>query len=92
MRPRFAHTSEEDLAYLFDYFEIDWHYEPRTFPIVWDAEGNMVEAFTPDFYLPAFDLYVEVSAGKARFRTRKNRKLRLLRASYPGVRIELLSV
>ena len=86
---RFAHRSEADFANLFDFFRVDWHYEPRSFPIVWDGDGNVVESFTPDFYLPEFDLYVEVTTAAPRFRTRKNRKLRLLRACYPELRVKL---
>jgi hypothetical protein len=86
---RFAHRSEEEFANLFDFFQVDWHYEPRSFPIVWDQHGNVVESFTPDFYLPDFDLYVEVTTAAARFRTRKNRKLRLLQASHPQLRVKL---
>jgi len=86
---RFAHRSEADLADLFDFFKVDWRYEPHSFPIVWDRDGNVVESFTPDFYLPQFDLYVEVTTAAARFRTRKNRKVRLLRSSYPKLRVKL---
>ncbi len=86
---RFAHRSEEDFASLFDFFRVDWQYEPKSFPIIWDAQGNVVESFTPDFYLPEFDLYVEVTTAASRFRTRKNRKLRLLRAAHPELRVKL---
>lgn len=88
---RFAHRSEEEFADLFDFFHVDWHYEPRSFPIVWDRYGNVVESFTPDFYLPDFDLYLEVTTAAPRFRTRKNRKLRLLQATYPGLRVKLFA-
>ena len=49
----------------------------------------MTEAFTPDFYLPEQDLYVEVTVMKQALVTRKNRKLRKLRERYPDVRIKL---
>ncbi|GAC1657798.1 MAG: hypothetical protein NVS9B12_10070 [Vulcanimicrobiaceae bacterium] len=88
---RFAHRSEADFAHLFDFFRVAWKYEPHSFPIAWDVDGNVVESFTPDFYLPEFDLYVEVSAAAPRFRTRKNRKMRLLRASHPQVKVKLFS-
>lgn len=86
---RFAHRSEADFANLFDFFRVAWRYEPHSFPIVWDQDGNVVESFTPDFYLPDFDIYVEVTTAAPRFRTRKNRKLRLLRASYPQLKVKL---
>lgn len=88
---RFAHRSEADFAKLFDFFKVAWRYEPHSFPIVWDGDGNVVESFTPDFYLPEFDLYVEVTTAAARFRTRKNRKMRLLRASYPQIKVKLFA-
>jgi len=88
---RFAHHSEADLANLFDFFHVDWHYEPQSFPIAWDQRGDVVESFTPDFYLPAFDIYVEVTTAAPRFQTRKNRKLRMFRASYPHVRIKFFN-
>ena len=34
-----------------DAYGIRWDYEPTTFVLEVDAEGNTVEAFTPDFYL-----------------------------------------
>ena len=49
----------------------------------------MVEAFTPDFYLPEQDLYVEVTVMKQSLVTRKNRKLRKLRERYPDVKVKL---
>ena len=58
---------------------------------MWDGDGNVVESFTPDFYLPDFDLYVEVTTAAPRFRTRKNRKLRLLQAAYPEMRVKLFA-
>jgi hypothetical protein len=88
---RFAHRSEAELAHLFDFFQVDWHYEPQSFPIAWDERGEVVESFTPDFYLPQFDIYVEVTTAAPRFQTRKNRKLRLFRASYPHVRIKFFN-
>ena len=49
-----------------------------------DEEGTVIEAFTPDFYLPEQDLYLEVTVMKQSLVTRKNRKLRKLRAALPG--------
>ena len=49
----------------------------------------MTEAFTPDFYLPEQDLYLEVTVMKQSLVTRKNRKLRKLRELYPEVRVKL---
>ncbi len=88
-RPRFEHPSEEIFASLLDFYRIAWEYEPRSFPLRWDENGNVLEAFTPDFYLPEFDLYVELTTMKQALVTRKNRKIRRLRRLYPGVNIQV---
>jgi cytidylate kinase len=85
----FAHQSEEMFANLLDFYRIAWEYEPRSFPIHKDANGQTLEAFTPDFYLPEFDLYVELTTMKQAHVTRKNRKVRLLRELYPHIHIQV---
>lgn len=57
-RNGFGHPSEEIFARLLDFYRIEWQYEPRSFPLQWDKDGHVTEAFTPDFFLPVFDLYV----------------------------------
>jgi hypothetical protein len=91
-RPRsaFAHASEAELARILDFYEVAWEYEPHTFPILYDREGAVLESFSPDFYLPELDLYVEITTLKQRLVRKKNRKLRRLRDLYPGLRIKLL--
>ncbi len=74
---------------MLDYYGVPWEYEPTTFVLEEDAEGRVVEAFRPDFYLPEQDLYVEVTVMKQSLVTRKNRKLRKLRERYPEVRVKL---
>ena len=74
---------------MLDYYGIPWEYEPRTFVLGQDEEGRVTSAFTPDFYLPEQDLYVEVTVMKQSLVTRKNRKLRKLRQLYPEIRIKL---
>ena len=54
-----------------------------------DADGRVTEAFTPDFYLPEQDLYLEVTVMKQSLVTRKNRKLRKLRKRYPDLNVKL---
>jgi hypoxanthine phosphoribosyltransferase len=87
--PRFANPAELEYAKVLDWYGIPWAYEPRTFVLERDAEGRVVEAFTPDFYLPDQDLYLEVTVMKQSLVTRKNRKLRKLRELYPDVKIKL---
>jgi hypothetical protein len=89
MRKEFGHPSEEVFANLLDFYRIAWDYEPRSFPLQWDKDGKVLEAFTPDFYLPEFDLYVELTTMKQANVTRKNRKIRLLRTIYPHVNIQV---
>jgi cytidylate kinase len=86
---RFAHQSEEMFANLLDFYRIAWEYEPRSFPVQYAADGAVLEAFTPDFYLPEFDLYVELTTMKQSLVTRKNRKVRLLRELYPHLNIQV---
>jgi hypothetical protein len=86
---RFAHASEAELARILDYYAVRWEYEPRTFPILWNADGTVVESFSPDFYLPEMDTYVELTTLKQSLVRRKNRKLRRVRELYPDIRIKL---
>jgi hypoxanthine phosphoribosyltransferase len=87
--PRFANPAELEYAKILDWYGIPWAYEPRTFVLERDDEGRVIEAFTPDFYLPEHDLYLEVTVMKQSLVTRKNRKLRKLRERYPDVKIKL---
>ena len=81
----FAHESEAQLAGLLAGYGIRWEYEPTTFVLETDAAGNVVEAFTPDFYLPDFDTYVELTTMRQSLVTKKNRKVRRLRQLYPTI-------
>lgn len=87
--PRFANDAERECAEILDYYRVPWDYEPRTFALEEDEAGRVTEAFTPDFYLPEQDLYLEVTTMRQPLVTRKNRKLRKLRQRYPGVRVKL---
>ncbi len=85
----FAHPSEKEFAKLLDFYHIEWIYEPRSFPLSW-AGSSVAEMFTPDFYLPGLDLYVELTTMKQSLVTKKNHKLRRLRELYPDIKITLL--
>jgi bifunctional protein TilS/HprT len=87
----FAHPIEAEFARLLDYYRIPWRYEPTTFPLAEAADGAIVEALTPDFYLPPFDLYVELTTRVQSTITRKHRKIRQLAKLYPDVRLRLLN-
>jgi len=86
----FAHSSERELADLFDSYGVRWQYEPTTFVLETDAEGNTTSGITPDFYLPDFDVYVELTTMRQSLVTAKNRKLRLLAERYPDVTVKIL--
>ena len=86
---RFAHASEAEMARILDFYEVRWEYEPTTFPILWSLDGDVVESFAPDFYLPELDLFLEMTTLKQRLVRKKNRKLRRLRELYPDIRIKL---
>jgi hypoxanthine phosphoribosyltransferase len=88
-RPEFAHPAEEAFAHILDFYGIEWEYEPQTFPLEWDDQGNVVEAFTPDFYLPQQHLYVELTTLRPKLSTHKNRKLRRIQELYPDINIKL---
>ncbi len=87
---QFAHPSELVFARLLDFYGIHWEYEPRTFPLRYDDKGTILEAFSPDFYLPDSDLYVELTTMKQSLVTKKNRKVKRLRELYPDIKIRLL--
>jgi hypoxanthine phosphoribosyltransferase len=88
-RPPFAHASEAEMARILDFYGVRWEYEPETFPILWNLDGEVVESFAPDFHLPDFDLYLEMTTLRQKLVRKKNRKLRRLRELYPDIRIKL---
>lgn len=87
--PKFVHPSEEVFSRILDFYGIQWEYEPRTFTLDTDENGNVTEAFTPDFYLPEQDLYIELTTLRPQLSTHKNRKLKRLQELYPDVNIKL---
>ena len=87
---RFAHESEEEFARILDFYGITWQYEPRTFRLRTEGE-RVVEAFTPDFYLPDIDTYIELTTLRQDLMTEKHRKLRTLRELYPDTDVKLLN-
>ncbi|MEO7663623.1 MAG: hypothetical protein ABIV26_00735 [Candidatus Limnocylindrales bacterium] len=87
--PLFAHGSEAEMARILDFYGVRWDYEPRTFPILWNLEGDVIESFSPDFHLPDMELYLELTTLKQRLVRKKNRKIRRLRELYPDLRVKL---
>lgn len=89
-KPVFKNPSEIEFARILDMYHIEWLYEPRTFPIEWDAEGNITQAFSPDFYLTQFDTYIELTTMNQKYVTQKNRKARRVRELYPGTNVKIV--
>lgn len=86
----FKHPSEEEFARILDMHEIEWQYEPRTFPVKWDAEGNVIQAFSPDFYLPRFNTFIEITTMDQKYVSEKKKKVKLLKKLYPGTNINIV--
>lgn len=87
---KFAHLSEKQFSHFLDFYNVEWHYEPACFPLEKNEFGQVIESLTPDFYLPQFDLYIELTTMKQRLVTRKNRKIRKLRRLYPELKVKIL--
>lgn len=87
--PQFVHEAEKIFAQILDFYGISWEYEPHTFPLERDEQGNVTEAFAPDFYLPEQDLYVELTTVRPELSSFKNRKLKRMQELYPDVNIKL---
>lgn len=87
----FKNETEADFARILDMYQIEWMYEPKTFPIEWDAEGNVKMAFSPDFYLPKFDTYLELTTMDQKYITTKNKKARMVRELYPGTNVRIVN-
>lgn len=88
--PVFKNDTEAEFAKILDMYGIEWMYEPKTFPIEWDEEGNIKMAFSPDFYLPKFDLYLELTTMEQKYVTKKNRKARKVMELYPGTNVRIV--
>ena len=79
----FATESEAAFAAILDYHDLDWEYEKKTFILSEDENGATLRAFTPDFYVPKWDAYVEITMMRSDTCTRKNRKIADTEAMYP---------
>jgi hypothetical protein len=87
--PVFIHPIEQAFARILDFYGVEWEYEPRTFALEYDQDGNITEAFKPDFYLPQQNLYVELTTLRPKLTVRKNRKLKRVKELYPDINIKL---
>jgi len=87
----FAHAAEREIANMLSFYGLEWRYEPETFPIAFDKDGKPTAFFSPDFFVPALDLYIEVTAAKSGHCRLKHRKIRAFQTLYPAKHIKLLN-
>jgi hypothetical protein len=89
MTRKFAHVAEEQFAKILNFYEIEWQYEPTMFILRTDEEGMIRKGFTPDFYIPEYDVYVEITVmGKPQ---KKRKKIAETNNLYPDVNIILMN-
>lgn len=86
----FVQPAEEMFARIMDYYGVAWKYEPKTFELEWDEQGRVTLAFTPDFFLPDQNLYIELTTLRPNLSAKKNKKMRLMQELYPDVNIKLM--
>ena len=87
---KFAHQSEEIFAEHLNLFGIDWIYEPTSFPLKWGS-GSIKMMFTPDFFIPSLDIYVEITTMNQKLITRKSNKIRKAKKLYPDKNFKLIN-
>jgi len=85
----FAHDSERQFARLLDFYGLHWEYEPHSFPVEFGDDGEPTRFFTPDFYLPDENLFIEITTMNQKLVTKKNRKVRRLREVHPDIRCKV---
>ena len=71
-------------------YHIEWRYEPKFFPVEWDTDNHVTMAFSPDFYLPKFDIYLELTTMNQRYVTAKKKKLQKLKELYPDINVKII--
>jgi hypothetical protein len=71
---------EANIVRLFNYLNIEWIYQPKIFDLV-------SQNYTPDFYLPEYDTYIEVKNFLWKYSKIRDEKFRKL---YPDINLILL--
>ena len=87
---KFAHPSEKLFSEHLDLFDIPWIYEPISFPLKWGS-GSIKKMFTPDFYLPSLNTYIEITTMNQKLITKKSNKIKLAKKLYPNKRFKLIN-
>ena len=86
----FAHPSEKLFADHLDLFDIKWIYEAVSFTLEWGS-GSIKKMFTPDFYLPSLNLFIEITTMNKNLITKKRKKIKLAKKLYPQMNFKLLN-
>ena len=89
-RDKFAHISEYNFSELLTLYNINWIYEPSSFPLKWGSNGNATMMFKPDFYLPDYSLYIEITTMEQKHVTKKNKKYKLASKLYPNIKFKII--
>lgn len=79
----FRSAWEANIARVLNYENIAWRYEPKTFYF----QNSEVVSYMPDFYLPEYDLWVEV---KGWMDEKSQKKLKAFGEEYPHEKLYLL--
>ena len=87
---KFAHPSEKLFSEHLDLFDIPWVYEPTSFPLKWGS-GAIKKMFTPDFYLPSLNIYIEITTMNQKLITKKRNKINLAKKLYPNHQFKLIN-
>src|SRR5262249_56434914 len=87
---RFISSAHGRFAQALSQNGIAWQYKPRTFSIDWDAEGNLQDSITPDFYLPEYRQYLELTAPEEHCIATTARRLCMLKRAHPELDLRLI--
>jgi hypothetical protein len=87
--PDFAHPTERELARVFDEHGIRWEYEPRTFVLSRNPDGERQGGVHADLFLPKQGVYIELTVMRQTLTSRKQRKARRVRELY-DVPVEIM--
>ena len=86
----FDHQSEKIFADHLDLFDIEWVYEPISFPLKWGS-GAIKMMFKPDFYIPSLDVYIEITTMNQNLITKKSKKIKKAKKLYPNKQFKLIN-
>jgi hypothetical protein len=81
----FRSSWEANIARWLTHLGVRWQYEPTVFQFVPEVGGTL--SYTPDFYLPDEDRYIEV---KGWWDTKSRLRMQKMIEQYPTVRIEII--